>query len=59
MVASIEIVPRGDDEEEQNEEIDNIAVEEEIENEPKINFIQEDLEESEEEIESEESEEDI
>lgn len=59
MVASIAIVPRGDDEEEQNEEIDNIAFEEEIENEPKINFIQEDLEESEEEIESEESEEDI
>ena len=59
MVASIAIVPRGDDEEEQDEEIDNIAFEEEIENEPKINFIQEDLEESEEEIESEESEEDI
>ena len=48
-VASIAIVPRGDDEEEVDEEIDDINFDDEYESEPKVNFVQEEIEETEEE----------
>ena len=58
-VASIAIVPRGDDEDENDEEIDDINFEEEFEEEPTINFVQEETEESEEESDFEEEYDDI
>ena len=58
-VASIAIVPRGEDEDENDEEIDDIAFEEEYDEAPKINFIQEEPDEFEEETEYEDSDDDI
>ncbi len=58
-VASIAIVPRGDDEEENDETIDDINFEEEYDDEPKVNFVQEEVEDSEDESESEEEYDDI
>ena len=58
-VASIAIVPRSDDEDENDEEIDDINFEEEFEEEPTINFVQEETEESEEESDFEEEYDDI
>ena len=58
-VASIAIVPRGDDEDDNNEDIDDINFEEEFEEEPKINFVQEENEESEEESDFEDEYDDI
>ena len=58
-VASIAIVPRGDDEDENDEEIDDINFEEEFEEEPTINFVQEETEESEEESDFEDEYDDI
>ena len=58
-VASIAIVPRGDDEDENDEEIDDINFEEEYEEEPKINFVQEETDESEEESDFEDEYDDI
>ena len=57
-VASIAIVPRGDDEDETDDEIDDIQFEEEID-EPKINFIQEEPDEFEEETIDDELDDDI
>lgn len=58
-VASIAIVPRGDDEDENDEEIEDINFEEEFEEEPTINFVQEETEESEEESDFEDEYDDI
>ncbi len=58
-VASIAIVPRGEDEDENDEEINDITFEEEYDEAPKINFIQEEPDEFEEETEYEDSDDDI
>ena len=58
-VASIAIVPRGDDEDENEEDINDINFEEEYEDEPKVNFIQEENDESEEESDFEDEYDDI
>ena len=58
-VASIAIVPRGDDEDENEEDIDDINFEEEYEEEPKVNFVQEEIDESEDESDFEDEYDDI
>ena len=58
-VASIAIVPRGDDDDENEDDIDDINFEEEYDEEPKVNFVQEENEEIEEESDIEEEYDDI